>query len=86
MRYTTTWFPLAERRLTDLWLAAADKAGFTRAANEIERSLARDPLRNATELEEGFWELVVSPLVVMFSISEEDRRVTAVDVELSPEE
>ena len=43
MNYTVVWAPAAERELMEHWLAAADRAALTAAADEIDQRLANSP-------------------------------------------
>jgi hypothetical protein len=43
MRYHVEWTPSAERRLAELWNSAGDRAELTKAADEIDAELSRNP-------------------------------------------
>ena len=44
MTFTVVWKPTAERLLTKMWLAAADRQSITNAADTIDALLRSDPL------------------------------------------
>jgi len=80
--YTVVWARLAQDQLAELWLAAQNRQWITAAADYIERSLRQDPYRGSTRSTESLFELVVAPLSVAFTISDDDRRVTVTGVTL----
>ena len=43
MRYTVTWKPEAERKLTHLWTSQEQRKEITVAVHEIDQSLRNDP-------------------------------------------
>jgi hypothetical protein len=75
-RFSVVWWQFAKSRLAELWLDAADKAVVTRAADEIDRQLAADPMSCAENRHEELCRLTVDPLTVQFTVEELDRRVT----------
>ncbi len=79
-QYTFTWLPTAESRLADLWLSSPNQVAFTNAANAIEQFLATDPLRHGKQVSPRLYELEVSPLIVIFRVSDADRLVEVMDV------
>ena len=44
MNYHIVWAPKAEQHLAAAWLAATDRPAVNRAADEIDRVLAKRPL------------------------------------------
>ena len=79
MRFTVTWHPSAEQELTDIWLRATDRAAVSQAANAIDRLLTSDPLSQGEEFY-GERLLVVLPLAVTYTVSEQDRTVQILQV------
>jgi hypothetical protein len=80
--YTVVWKPLAMAKLAELWIAAADRAAFTQAANRIESLLRTNPLEvgeSRTDANRVLYEL---PLAVAYRVSEEDLMVTVVGVRM----
>jgi hypothetical protein len=74
--FTVVWWQFAKSRLADLWVDATDKAIVTRAADEIDRRLAADPVSSVEDCHEGLCRLTIDPLTVQFTIKHLDRRVT----------
>jgi hypothetical protein len=73
MNYTVLWGPDAERRLTELWLAATDQQAVANAADAIDAALARNPV-TAGESRVGATRILhEAPLGVYFDVSIPDR-------------
>jgi len=81
-RFTVTWTREAQDQLALLWLNSLNRAAVTRAADEIDRTLAVDPLDKGYDVGEGLRGLVVPPLFVMFIVKEADRMVEVLRVRL----
>jgi plasmid stabilization system protein ParE len=76
MSYTVVWERAAEQKLADIWVAAADRAAVTQAANTIDARLRKDP-NTAGESRQGVTRILVEPpLAVYFDVSDPDRLVT----------
>jgi hypothetical protein len=82
-RYTVTWSPRAERRLAELWLAAPDRDAVTRASSFVDRELGRSPHGQGESRAgaERLW--IVEPLAFLYSISDDDRLVHVLDLDLA---
>ena len=82
-RFTVNWRPLAEQRLADLWLKAADPDAITRASHKIETLLARDAdsLGESREGNRRVW--FTPPLAVVFSVDAAEGVVEVIDINLS---
>lgn len=80
MKFTVVSPPSIDDVLADLWLNAPDPKAVTDAANWIERELANDPLRKVTRVDDAYF-LRRDPLVVLCTISEDDRIVRIIDVQ-----
>jgi hypothetical protein len=76
IRYTVTFTNKALDALARLWLAASDRHAITTAAAEIDSELRLDAPTKGFNIERGYRQLVVSPLVVDFSLEEGDCIVT----------
>ncbi len=74
-RFTVVWLKDAEHELTEIWIAHNDRNAVTKATNEIDASLAADPLNQGGELSEGIRFFLVPPLRVIYSVKELDRIV-----------
>jgi hypothetical protein len=74
-RYTVVWWSQARKSLAQLWLDSKDRAAISIAADEIDRSLSVDASHVGVEGHEGFRVLVVEPLLVQFSVEDDDRKV-----------
>jgi hypothetical protein len=79
MQFTVTWHSSAEAEVAEVWMRALDRAQVARAANEIEELLSAAPLSQGEEFY-GDRILVVLPLAVTFTVSEQDRRVQILQV------
>jgi hypothetical protein len=68
MNYSVFWVPKAEQELAAAWLAAADRAVVTRAAQQIDEQLRMD----AHVVGESRWDgdriLFAAPLAAMFRV------------------
>jgi hypothetical protein len=80
--YTVVWGNTALKELTDLWMAAEDRASVTNATREIDLILSKEAAGQGVEIREGLMELKVKPLRVRFSVRELDRIVEAYKVVL----
>ena len=79
MRFTVTWHPSAEQELAEIWLRATDRSSVTQVANEIDQSLASDPLAHGEEFY-GDRLFVALPLSVTYAVSQQDRTVQILQV------
>jgi hypothetical protein len=75
-RYTVTYTGKAFDALARLWLAAPDRAAVAMAGDQIDRELRADAPQKGFNIERGFRQLIISPLVADFSVSPDDRIVT----------
>jgi hypothetical protein len=80
MTWTVVWDPSAEARLIHLWMTAPDRAAVTRAADEIDARLRRDPLNEGESRSGPYRVLFVRPLGVYYKVSEPDRLVEVLQV------
>jgi hypothetical protein len=76
MRFSVVWTPTARRLLAQLWLNATDRNEVQRAADEIERILAIDPMNAGESRVVNIRIIVEPPLAAYFDVSPQDRRVT----------
>ncbi len=72
MKFTLVWSPRALEQLTEIWLDASDRSDVTSSTNEIDRRLRRNPTTQGEPWHEGYWELSVPPLTVIFEVREAD--------------
>jgi len=80
MKYTVVWKPEAERKLTELWLAAANRSAVTKAADRIDRELRYDAHIKGESREEPTRVLLIPPLGVFFRVDAPDRKVSVLTV------
>jgi hypothetical protein len=80
MIYTVAWKPIAEQRLTNLWIAGPDRQSITNAANRIDQLLRRDPDQQGESRDAKRRILFVPPLAVLYRVEEGDRIVHVLDV------
>ena len=83
--YTVTWLGSVQEQLSALWVASKAKQAITNAANGIDRELAVDAASKGTPTREGFRSLSISPLLVLFTVSELDRIVEVVSLRVDRE-
>jgi hypothetical protein len=76
IRYTVTYTRNSLDALARLWLAAPDRLAITTAGAEIDRELRVDAALRGFNIGRGYRQLIVSPLVVDFSVEEGNRIVT----------
>lgn len=69
------WTATAERKLTEVWLSAADRGLVADAANSMDRLLQLNPEQLGESRESGRRILLINPLAVKFRVYPEDRVV-----------
>ncbi|GEM_PF-1736006 len=69
------WAADAQEQLADLWLRSADRGLLTIASDHLDQILARDPRDPGKEASEGLWKIIVSPLVALFEIDDQNHVV-----------
>lgn len=80
MRYNVRWLKSAEQSLAECWLTASNRAEVTAAADQIDESLAVDPL-SFGESRMGITRLaIVPPLTVLFDVDTGAHSVTVWDL------
>ena len=72
MRHTVVWFPAAQQRLTEIWLAEPDRPAVTAEADEIDRLLRTDPLEIGQVRTALVRFLAEYPLAVYYVVREQD--------------
>jgi hypothetical protein len=82
MSYTVVWKAPAKARLAEIWMAAADRAAVTRAADAIDARLRTSPMDAGESREAEFRIAFIDPLVVEYSVSEPDRLVSIAHVRI----
>ncbi len=83
-RFTVVWKREADDELTEIWLRAADRNPVSEATAAIDRELRDDPGSKGEPVAEGLRKLIIPPLVVLFWVSDEDRRVQVDNVHTLP--
>ena len=73
--FLVEWNSAAENSLADIWMNASDPKAVTIAQTAIDRQLARDPIGNGQHVREGLYRIIVSPLVVYYSVEDSTRTV-----------
>jgi hypothetical protein len=79
MRYTVVWTDAALNQLADRWSTAPDREAVRAAADQIDPYLAIDPNNKGEEFY-GDRLVVIPPLSVVFSVSDDDRVVTVLSI------
>ena len=80
MRYFVSWKLSAEDKLAAIWLSAGDRAAVADAARSIDEVLRHSPESAGEQRDAGRRILVERPLVVVFKVFPDDRRVDVLDV------
>jgi hypothetical protein len=75
-RYTVTYSREALAALTRLWMSALERDAIGRSGDEVDRVLRDDATHKVIPVGSNLRQLVVTPLVVEFTVEEDDRRVT----------
>jgi len=81
-RYTVVWHEEAKDHLAQLWIDAENRNAITQAADKIDRHLAIDANLKGLPLEGNLRYLTISPLQILFVVSEPDRLVKVLVVAL----
>jgi len=82
MTYTVVWVRSAEADLARYWTRAQDRQGLADAADQIDRILRTHGPSVGSEIDGSRRRLTIRPLTVDFDASEQDLRVTVVDVRI----
>jgi hypothetical protein len=69
--------------LTVLWMDSDDRDSIRRAADAVDRILIENPSTKGSHVREGLRQLISYPLVVQFSVEEDDRTVTFWSVKIA---
>jgi plasmid stabilization system protein ParE len=80
MKYTVTWKPSAEDQLAEIWMSAHDRLAVTEAADRLDAALRADPGRYGESRGATSRVAIVTPLAVVFDVSEADRLVEILSV------
>ncbi len=80
MRFKVTWSQTARDKLARLYLAASDRRRFSETANEIDRILERAPIAKGEHVIGNRRALAERPLVVVYDVFLDDKKVLVVDV------
>jgi hypothetical protein len=75
MNFTVIYRRSAEDHLTVLWTKGPDRQAISRAANEIDARLGKNPLLEGESRSETTRILFVPPLAVLYEVSDSDRMV-----------
>jgi hypothetical protein len=75
-RYTVTYTRDALQALARLWLGALDRRAITQAGDAVENILREDASRKGVPIGSELRQAIIAPLVVEFTVEEDDRRVT----------
>jgi plasmid stabilization system protein ParE len=73
--YAVELTPEAENNLIEIWLDSTDRAAVTEAETAIHGLLRVDPVGQGVLVAEGLFKIARAPLVVFYSIDDEQRRV-----------
>jgi hypothetical protein len=80
MKYAVVWMPVAEQRLTQLWLGSRMRHAISDAADQIDAALERNP-HDCGESRDGDRRVMhKQPLGVLFEINDDGRQVRVLSV------
>jgi mRNA-degrading endonuclease RelE of RelBE toxin-antitoxin system len=80
MSFEVEWHPAAENQLTNIWLSAPDQSAVTRAAFQIDSTLANDPFGVGESRADNRRILIELPLSVFYEVDTLNRIVHVVSV------
>ena len=80
--FTVVWSPTAEATLAKLWLSAAEPRTIQEASDFLEAEMAHSPNAMGLEISAGLRVAGAGPLLILFRVSNPDRRVTVHAVKL----
>lgn len=80
--YTVTWTPVAEATLTKLWFKASEPVAVQKASDALETEMKRSPNSLGMEISAGLRVAGAGPLLILFRVSNPDRRVIVHAVKL----
>jgi len=84
MKYTVVGTTLADDQLARLWLTASDRQKVSDAFDRVESALKNDA-HIAGRLHPGGWRVIAeAPIIVSFTVSQQDRLVTILSVAYHP--
>jgi hypothetical protein len=75
-RYTVTYVRDALQDLARLWLGAFDRRAVTEAGDAVDQLLRNDAVEKSVPIGAERRQIIVPPLIVEFTIDEDDRIVT----------
>ena len=75
MKWTVIWKADAESDLAKMWVDATDKAAISAAANHIDALLRKDPLNTGESRTDGDRVYFETPLGILFTVGDMDRKV-----------
>ena len=80
MRLTVIWTPVAEKRLTEIWLAALDRGDVTAAAARLDELLRNDANSRGESRSGDVRVMFEPPLGIDFEVIQADRIVYVLTV------
>lgn len=78
--YTVLWKQTAQDRLTELWLAAPNRAEINASVEEIDHLLSVDPHNAGESRTEAIRVIFCPPIGAFFEIVDDDRKVNVLRV------
>ena len=86
MSYTVTWKLQVKERLAEIWMHTPSRRLVTLAANRIDELLRTSPLSQGESRTGTERILIVSPLAIVYEVSDDDRRVDVLAIRQLPTE
>jgi len=82
MKYTVVTSSVADHQLAEIWLKAADRQSIADAFDRVECSLKNDPHLQGQAHPSGWRLISAPPLTVAYRISEADRLVKILSLDV----
>lgn len=82
MTYTVVWVRSAEADLARYWTESQDRQAIADAADALDRMLRADGEFIGAQIAGQRRRLTIQPLTIDFEVSEQDLKITVVDVRL----
>jgi hypothetical protein len=82
--FTVEWLPLAQDELARIWIYASDRNAVTTAQARADRLLQTDPVGNGQHISEGYYRIHVPPLIISYTIDEDQNQVEVAWVRYRP--
>jgi len=79
VNFSVTWIPLAEARLTELWLKSRVSSQITEATDKLDAQLSQRPLDIGESRHANTRIAFERPLAILYDVDPRKKRVVVVD-------